>query len=162
MGYENLKKPQIQDRIAQLQISSIKASEKGKIATPEEILEGLTQDHRFDPGKLYDEDGDPIPVPELPDDVRLSLAGHEVWETRRKEKDSETETIKIKYKYKHPDKVRVRDLMAKLMGLTNGNSNVIRELLNSLLGVQVNIENLQVNQIDYQPLKRLLEDAQSE
>jgi hypothetical protein len=48
------------------------------------------------------------------------------------------------------------------MGLTNGNSNVIRELLNSLLGVQVNIENLQVNQIDYQPIKRLLENAQSE
>jgi phage terminase small subunit len=114
IGYENLTKPHLQDRIAELQLQNIDASKKGDIATPEEILRALTMDHRFNPKRLFDENGEMLPIPELPDEIALSLAGYEVVKTYRKGEDGEFEP-QYRHKYKFPDKSRVRDLMAKLM-----------------------------------------------
>ena len=65
IGAENLKKPQIQDEIARLQLELVeKAKENGEIVSPEEILLGYTRDIRFDPALLYDEKKALIPIPD--------------------------------------------------------------------------------------------------
>ena len=127
-GQENMQKPAIQNEIARLQLELVeKAKENGEIVSPEEILLGYTRDIRFDPALLYKDDKKTlIPIPDLPREVRMSLCGAKY-------------NARGDLEYKYPDKNRVRDLAGKLMGLTNGNADAVRDVLQQILGIQINV-----------------------
>jgi len=124
IGYENLKKPQIQQALEIRRAELIKEG-GGKIATPEEVLEGYTRDMRFDPGQLFDKNDKPIPIGKLPEDVRLSLLSHRILETIKETEDATGKqeiilkrTIEVRY----PDKTKVRDSFMKAIGYTDGDA----------------------------------------
>lgn len=95
----------IENRIAELQegLKQI-AIESGDIADPEEVMKGYTRDIRFNPKSLYNKKGRLIPIPKLDDEIALCVAGCK--------RDA---TGALEYKY--PDKNRVRDSLAKTLGM---------------------------------------------
>jgi phage terminase small subunit len=113
IGPENLSKPYIQEAIAEKRKQLAK---KENIASVEEIMEGYTRDIRFDPRKLYGDDGHLKDVPDLDDDTALGLAGLKVTETVVLS-DKKTKVIKRVYEYKLPDKKANRDSMKKVFGM---------------------------------------------
>jgi len=122
IGYENLKKPQIQQAL-EIRRAELIEEGGGKIATPEEVLEGYTRDMRFDPGQLFDKNDKPIPIGKLPEELRLSLCSHRILETIKETEDATGKqeiilkrTIEVRY----PDKTRVRDSFMKAIGYVNG------------------------------------------
>lgn len=95
---------------------------KGSVASPEEVLGGFTNDTRFDPRKLFDENGDPLPIADLPDEAALSLTGFEIDETV-KSIEGEEKIINRKYKYKLPDKHKNRKSLGEYHKLFESDSD---------------------------------------
>jgi phage terminase small subunit len=120
IGAENLKKPKIQKRIAEIQEALRKEAERdpGRMATPTELIEGYTRDIRFDPRLMFDEKGNLKTIPNMPDEIALSLVAFDVDERILLGND-DAQVLQRKFKYKFPDKNRVRDSIARLMGLTS-------------------------------------------
>jgi phage terminase small subunit len=104
-GQRLLTKDDIQSYIGKRYQGLVK---KGKILTPEEVLEGYTRDATFDTRKLYKEDGSLKKVTELDDDTALAIAGIEV-----EVKQDGTEVRK----YKIPNRHVNRDSLSKYHGL---------------------------------------------
>lgn len=104
-GQRLLTKVDVQDFIGKRYQGLVK---KGKILTPEEVLEGYTRDATFDPRKLYNEDGTLKKITELDDDTALAIAGIEVIDGPM--------GITTK-KYKIPNKQANRDSLSKYHGL---------------------------------------------
>lgn len=123
MGYQNLKKLDIQEALLELREELMK---KGKIANVDEILEGYTKSLRFDPRKLYDDTGTTLSPHELDDDTAMVLAGMDVTEkiveTATKEGSNTVSFRNTKYKY--PDKKGILDSLARIHGLFNDKLNV--------------------------------------
>ena len=93
-------------------------TQNGKIATPEEILEGYTRDIRFDPRKLFNENGRPKGIHELDDDTAQSLLGYRINESIIIKDNSGQKTIfRRTYEFKFPNKRCCRDSLAKHFGL---------------------------------------------
>lgn len=109
-GSDLLKEPEVQAYIAQLQDE---LQIMPDIADAEEVLRGYTRDIRFDPGKLFDEDGQPKDIQDLDDDTRLALAGLKV---KVREIGQNPPVILRTYEYKFPDKRATRETMAKHLG----------------------------------------------
>lgn len=105
IGPENLSKPVIQEALQKRYDSAIRS---GKIATPEEVLEGYTRDIRFDPRKLYNKDGSLKKITELDDETALALQGVEIVNG-----PEGTTTHKVKM----PDRRQNRDSLSKYHGL---------------------------------------------
>jgi len=133
----------IKKRIAELraEIAETAKSKPNRIATPAELLESYSRDIRFDPRNLFDEKKDLMPIPDLPDDVALSLVAFNINEDVVLCSDGNESVLKRKISYKLPDKNKVRDSFARLLGLTNGNSDMITVVLEALKLIQTNVQN---------------------
>ena len=119
----------IQGEIARLQNELREvAIANGDIADPQELLQGYSRDLRFDPATVYNDKKRLIPIPDLPKEVRMSICGVKY-------------NAQGKLEYKYPDRNKVRDSMGRMLGLTNGNASLIRELLENLGLVQINVQN---------------------
>lgn len=115
IGSENLSKPDIQEALIELRDELTK---QGKIADPQEILEGYTRDLRFDPRKLFDAETISFKnLTDLDDETALSIAGFEINETILESNDEKGTVLKRTIKYKLPDKKSNRDSLAKIHGL---------------------------------------------
>ena len=91
--------------------------ESEKIAEIKEIAEGFTQDIRFDPRLLYNEDGNLKPINELPAEVALSLSGFKLKEQVLMGKEGKGEVLVRQIEYKFADKVKNRELLGKHLGM---------------------------------------------
>jgi phage terminase small subunit len=149
IGSENLTKRYIADAIEEYK--KVRTPEKShKIATPEEILESHTREIRVDPGCLFDESGKTKPIHEIPEDVRLALS--DVYTVQ----DNNGNWV---FRYRLLSKSKACESMSKILGLTNGNHDLIEELLKNL-GITVNIQNnVQINQADGSGLLKAIEAA---
>jgi phage terminase small subunit len=148
-GSENLYKPLIKRRIAEIQEELRKKAlnDPNRMATPAELLHSYTRDVRFDPRRLFNENKELLPIPDLPEDIALSLVGIDTFPDGR-------------VKYKFPNKNQVRDSVARLLGLTNGNSDIIKTLLEALGMIQINVQNNQYNLNISGDLQRAIEHSQ--
>jgi phage terminase small subunit len=77
IGQENLRKPEIAAAVRE----ALDARERRTLITADRILRELGRIAFFDPRKVYDEDGNLIPVHRLSDDEAAVIAGIEVIET---------------------------------------------------------------------------------
>jgi hypothetical protein len=107
-------------------------------------MEGYTQEIRFDPRKMFN-GNEPIPIPELPDEIALSLTGIELYPDGR-------------VRYQYPRKNQVRDSLAKLLGLTNGNKDVVAAILEAVGMITVNVQNNQYNLTASEKLRGAITD----
>lgn len=84
--------------------------------TAAEVLSSLARDIRFDPAKLYREDGSLKPIHEMDEDTRLALRGAEIDEIalgRGEERTVVGHTTKVKF----PEKTAAREQGMKHFGL---------------------------------------------
>jgi phage terminase small subunit len=144
---QNLAKNYIVSEIEKIQAKARSIVDKG-IATPEELLKSYTRDIRFDPISVVDpQTGALKGLHEIDREARLSLVSVQY----------STKTGDLTYRF--PNKNSVRDSAAKILGLTNGNHDLIEELLKNL-GITVNIQNnVQINQADGSGLLKAIEAA---
>lgn len=84
--------------------------------TAVEVLRSLARDLRFDPAKLYKEDGSLRPIHEMDEDTRLALRGAEVDEIAIG-KGAERAVIGHTTKVKFPEKTAAREQGMKHFGL---------------------------------------------
>ncbi|MCO1343423.1 terminase small subunit [Burkholderia multivorans] len=76
IGFELLKKPEIAEAISE----AMKAREQRTGITQDRVLRELARIAFFDPRKLFDSDGRPLPISELDDDTAAAIAGLDVFE----------------------------------------------------------------------------------
>lgn len=76
IGAENLTKPEIAEAIAAAMNERAKRTE----ITQDRVLQELARIAFFDPRKLFDADGRPLPISELDDDTAAAIAGLDVFE----------------------------------------------------------------------------------
>ncbi|WP_310731021.1 terminase small subunit, partial [Burkholderia multivorans] len=76
IGFELLKKPEIAEAISE----AMKAREQRTGITQDRVLRELARIAFFDPRKLFDADGRPLPISELDDDTAAAIAGLDVFE----------------------------------------------------------------------------------
>jgi phage terminase small subunit len=93
----------------------VKAQAKTDL-TAEEVLRSLARDIRFDPAKLYNEDGSMKAIHELDEDTRLALRGVETLEEFAGRGDDRELTGYTK-KVKFPEKTAAREQGMKHFGL---------------------------------------------
>lgn len=103
-----MKKDKIKSRIVQLQ----EIIKNNMIADIQEITIGLTRDMRFDPRKLFNENGNIKNIKDLDEETALSLCGYE--ETEKY--DMEGNPI-ITRKIKFPEKNKSRELMGRSLNM---------------------------------------------
>jgi hypothetical protein len=125
------------------------------MATPSELIEGYTRDLRFDPRRLFNENNELLPIPDLPEDIALSLVSFNLTEDLIG--DDSQEVLRRKINYKFPNKNQVRDSMAKLLGLTNGNADVIKAIMEAVGLIAVNVQNNNYNIQVTDALRRAIE-----
>lgn len=111
IGQENLTKPDIQSCISE-RLTKLKESTE---ITQEKVLKEYGKISFFDPRKLFDEEGNLLPVHKLDADVAAAIGGVDV--VCRKIGDIEIEITK---KVKFIDKKGVLDSLAKHLGMFDG------------------------------------------
>lgn len=87
------------------------AQEKTQL-TADEVIASLARDIRFDPAKLYNEDGSLKRITEIDEDTRLALRGIEVTEIA-----AEGAVLGYTKKVKFPEKTAAREQGMKKFGL---------------------------------------------
>jgi phage terminase small subunit len=120
-GWENLRKPEIQARIAQLR------QEMGKSfnITRERIAQEYARIAFFDIRKIHTVDGAIKPVTEFDDDEAAAIAGIEVYEENFKSDDPDEKIVIGKTKkIKITDKRGALDSLCKLMGYNEAEKHV--------------------------------------
>ncbi|KVM70132.1 terminase [Burkholderia ubonensis] len=103
MGFELLKKPEIAEAIA----DAMKAREARTEITQDRVLQELARIAFFDPRKLFDANGKPLPINELDADTAAAIAGLEVVEqmTFNADENGDLESVPtLTKKYKILDK----------------------------------------------------------
>lgn len=108
IGFENLTKPDIQEAIAEAQAAR---AERTQI-TQDMVLKEYARIAFFDPSRLFDEDGDPLPVHRVDEDTRRAIAGLDVQEMY----EESVNTGRIK-KYRIANKLGALDSVAKHLGM---------------------------------------------
>ncbi len=76
IGSENLSKPALQDRIQELMAE--RSAKTG--ITAEKVLKRLDTIGDVDIGRAYNEDGQLLPIHQIPEDIRKSIASIKVFE----------------------------------------------------------------------------------
>lgn len=116
MGYQNLKKPEIQ--------CAIRAALSGEPAyiTKDNVLREYARIAFFDPRKLFRPDGTPKPIEALDDDTAAALIGIDV---REEYEGAGQERVFTGYtkKYKLANKMGALNSLAKHMGLFDTKQN---------------------------------------
>jgi phage terminase small subunit len=106
----------VADAIKARQAAALETASQQTNLTAAEVLQSLARDIRFDPAKLYNEDGTFKKVHELDEDTRLALRSVEVDEIgmgRGAERVVVGHTTKVKF----PEKTAARDQGMKHFGL---------------------------------------------
>lgn len=91
-------------------------AERTTLLTVQEVLEDLAQARRFDPAKMYGEDGRLLPVRDMPPEIRMHLEGVEIDEIavgRGKDRVVIGHTSKVRF----PKKSVAREQAMKHLGL---------------------------------------------
>jgi len=107
IGSENLSKPVLQEFLAK---KVTRVNEKLEL-TVERILEEQMRLAFVDTSKLFDEDGNLIPINELPEDITRAISSVNIEQISLTD-DKGGETVTRKFRYKLWDK---KDALAKLM-----------------------------------------------
>lgn len=119
IGQENLKKPAIASLLAQKQ-SVIAARQDERLAAMELTEERVTREIAriafFDPRRMFNKNGEPIPLTELDDDTAAAIGGLEVLEEYEGSGQDRTLVGHVK-KYKISDKNSALDKAAKILGM---------------------------------------------
>lgn len=111
IGTENLSKPLIQ---AALQEAMQKRSRRTEI-TQDRVLLELARIGFCDPRKLFDDDGNPLPISAIDDDTAASISLLDVDVTI-----DEDGTITRSKRYRFSDKLRALEMIAKHIGMCSG------------------------------------------
>ncbi len=115
---------------------------KDTIAAPQEILENLTRDLRFNPKSCVTEDGRFKGLHEMSDEAAMSLKKIKIKEKiLLGDKDKEVKVLDRDIEYWWQDKVNVAKTLGEMLGMKNGDRDKMKELLNLVLNVQVNNKN---------------------
>lgn len=125
IGCENLTKPDIQKAI---QEEREKLSKRTEI-TQERVLQEYARIAFFDPRKMFDDDGNPLPINELDDNTAAAIAGLEVV----KEFDVDTGVTSFTKKYKITNKLGALDSIAKHLGMFGDKAGASTQNKNNLL-----------------------------
>lgn len=128
IGYENLRKPQIDVAI---QAAMTKRSQRVEI-TQDRVLLEYARLAFFDPRRLFDADGSPKPITELDDDTAAALVGLDMQEVYEGTGDSRVFEGYIK-KYKLANKLGALDSLGKHLGLLDGKGGQDGRQENNLL-----------------------------
>jgi len=112
-GAENLTKPDI---AAALQEAMQKREERTEI-TQDMVLREYAKLAFLDPRRFYDDDGNLLPVKDLPDDVAAALASMEVVFERDGEDDKGRPQFAAVRKIKFSDKKAALDSIARHLGM---------------------------------------------
>lgn len=80
--------------------------------TKESLVAQLARIALFDPGRLFDEEGTPLPITDLDPDTRVALAGLDVNELYSGSGDSRVQ-VGVMKKYRITDKLKAIELLAK-------------------------------------------------
>ena len=135
IGHENLQKPNIQQRISELQAElRQKAKDDPDIATVEEVLQGFTKETRFKLGSLCHKDGTFKLPHELDPIAQNIVSGVDVEQRIATLKNGEIEAKVIKLKYKIPEKFKSRESIGKHFGFYELDNKQKRISLEELLG----------------------------
>ncbi len=146
--------------VKQLEVRQIKEALQKKqaelksyshIATPAEIIQLLTKILFFNPKRLT-KDEKCLKLHELDNDTARMITGIEINKSTTKKG---VQHEKIKYKWE--SKRLTAETLGRLLGLTNGNSNIIRDLLEQVGLLQINIQNNQYNLMDNTSLEKAIE-----
>lgn len=108
-AYDLLSKPEIQGRIKELRAERW----QGLHMSRDEVLARMAQAARFDPRKLYDENGRVKPVTEWDDDTAAAISGIEVIEMGAADSGLPVVTKKVKA----TDKAKALDMIGKVLGV---------------------------------------------
>lgn len=111
---------------------------KDTIAAPQEILENLTRDLRFNPKSFVNEDGSFKTLAEMSDEAALSLKKVKIKEKVLLGKEGTPIKVERDIEYWWQDKVNVAKALGELLGMKNGERDAMKELLALVLNVQVN------------------------
>ena len=137
-----IKDPKVSLRYKEL----LKKAEDEAIADAVEVLKGYTKLSRFNPRKLFNDDGTPMGIWELDDETAYCISGIEVQETFERVAGEKVFTGYIK-KYKVIDKKGALDSLAKYLDLINDNTQV-----------NVNVSN-PYQELTTDELKKLISDG---
>lgn len=111
IGWENLRKPEIQSRIAELRKETASALN----ITREKVAQELARIAFSDVREVFTEDGALKPISEWPDEVAAAIGSvetDELFEGRGEDR----EKVGVTRKVKTWDKVKAAEALAKLMG----------------------------------------------
>lgn len=125
IGAENLTKPYIQAAIQKAQEERAKRTE----ITADRVLKEYARLGFFDPRKLFDSEGKPIPIQDLDDDTAAAIAGLDVMEEYEGFGDNRT-FVGYTKKYKIVDKKGALDSIAKHLGMFVEKIDVKSEVVN--------------------------------
>jgi phage terminase small subunit len=113
--------------VAYLQQKRTKLANKFEI-TQERILEEYAKIAFFNPKRLFEPDGKPIPISDLDDDVAAAIAGLDVQETYEGNGANREFTGYTK-KYKIADKKTTLDSLAKHLGMFTENIKITADVV---------------------------------
>jgi phage terminase small subunit len=128
IGTENLSKPAIKARIKALR----EEMAKGYNLTKERIAQEYARIGFFDIRKIYDDDGELIPITKLDDDSAAAIAGIEVANDWDRDNDGKAIIVGQIKKIKIADKKAALDSLARLMGYNEPDKM-------QLTGVKINV-----------------------
>ena len=108
IGYENLRKPQIEAAINQ----AIQEREKRTEITQDMVLRETAKLAFFDIRKMFGKDGKPLNISELDADTAAALVGLDVQDVS----DNDGDYVGFVKKYKMADKIKALELLGKHLG----------------------------------------------
>lgn len=108
IGYENLRKPQIEAAINQ----AIQEREKRTEITQDMVLRETAKLAFFDIRKMFGKDGKPLNISELDADTAAALVGLDVQDVA----DNDGDYVGFVKKYKMADKLKALELLGKHLG----------------------------------------------
>jgi phage terminase small subunit len=110
-----LRNPGILDKIRAVQNRALQCTE----VSVERVLREYAYVAFFDPAKLYDSDGNLLPIQQMPDDARRAIAGMEIEELFDVDRGSKTRVGTLR-KVRFAGKLAALDALAKHLGLLRG------------------------------------------
>lgn len=125
IGPENLSKPCIQ---AYIKMHLKKREERTEICQDHVLIE-LSRIAFFDPGNLFDENGELKKISDMDEDTRAVIAGVDISTSNGKNK--ETPILEITKKLKFVDKLKALELLGRHLGMfiDRGELHVVNETL---------------------------------
>ncbi len=108
IGYENLRKPQIETTINQ----AMQEREKRTEITQDMVLRETAKLAFFDIRKMFDKNGKPLDISMLDDNTAAALVGLDVQDVA----DNDGDYVGFVKKYKMADKIKALELLGKHLG----------------------------------------------